>query len=79
MPVGCVFVSSTIGGACNLTTTENALVPGAITTNSRTNWQLDDVKVMDAGPNGTGYDAGCPPTCGDGDEGVFMRSGLFVP
>ena len=32
-----------------------------------------------AGPNGTGYGAGCPRTCGDGDEQTFMRQGVFVP
>jgi hypothetical protein len=79
VPVTCAFVSSTVGGACSLSTTENALLPGALIANQRTNWQLDDIKVMDAGPNGTGYDAGCPQTCGDGDEGVFMRSGVWVP
>jgi hypothetical protein len=79
VPVGCVFVSSTIGGACNLTTTVNALYPGAVAAGKRNLWEFSDFKVSDAGANGSGYGAGCPPTCGDGDETVFMRSGVWVP
>jgi hypothetical protein len=78
-PVTCAFVSSTIGGACNLTTTMNSLIPGAVTAGQRANWELGSIEVLDAGANGTGYGAGCPPTCGDGDEGVFMRQGVWVP
>jgi hypothetical protein len=79
VPAACAFVSSTIGGACDLTTTVNALSPGAVSAGKRTIWQFDDFTVMDAGANGTGYGAGCPPTCGDGDETVFMRGGIWVP
>ena len=42
-------------------------------------WSIGSVKVLDPGPNGTGFGAGCPTTCGDGDETVFMRPGVFVP
>jgi len=35
--------------------------------------------VLDPGPNGTGFGAGCPATCGDGDETPFLRAGVFVP
>jgi hypothetical protein len=37
------------------------------------------MRVLDPGANGTGFDSGCPPTCGDGDETVFMRQGIFIP
>ena len=78
-PVQCnVTVETTRGGTCNLTTTYDALIPGAVTERQRAIWALDQVQVKDAGPNGTGY-AACPPTCGDGDETVFMRQGIFVP
>lgn len=79
VPVTCAFVSSTIGGACNITTTMNALITGAVTAGQRANWELGNTEVLDAGPNGTGFGAGCPSTCGDGDESVFMRQGLWVP
>jgi hypothetical protein len=42
-------------------------------------WGYGDMTVRDPGANGTGYGAGCPPACGDGDEGVFLRQGVYVP
>ena len=71
-------VDTTIGGTCSLATTYDALVPGAVKERMRAIWELDQIRVRDAGPNGTGY-ASCPPTCGDGDETTFMRQGVFVP
>ena len=56
----------------------DALLPGAVQERQRAIWELGQIQVRDAGPNGTGY-AACPPTCGDGDETVFMRQGIFVP
>ena len=69
---------TTIGGTCSLATTLDALLPGAVQERQRAIWELGQIQVRDAGPNGTGY-AACPPTCGDGDETVFMRQGVFVP
>jgi hypothetical protein len=69
---------TTIGGTCSLATTLDALLPGAVQERQRAIWELGQIQVRDAGPNGTGY-AACPPTCGDGDETVFMRQGIFVP
>jgi hypothetical protein len=66
------------GAACATTTSLNALLPGAVLETKRTIWEMGQVTVRDAGPNGTGY-AACPPTCGDGDEATFMRQGIFVP
>lgn len=78
-PVQCtVTVDTTRGGECNLTTTYDALIPEAVTERQRAIWALGQIQVKDAGPNGTGY-ASCPPTCGDGDETVFMRQGIFIP
>ena len=71
-------VSSATGSGCALATTADALVPGLVPEGKRTIWQLGQVEVYDAGPNGTGY-ASCPPTCGNGDEAQFMRQGVFVP
>ena len=69
---------TTIGGTCSLATTLDALLPGAVEERMRAIWELGQIQVRDAGPNGTGY-AACPPTCGDGDETVFMRQGVFIP
>ena len=78
-PVQCAATADTTrGGLCTLATTYEAIVPGAVTERQRAIWALGQVEVKDAGPNGTGY-ALCPPTCGDGDETVFMRQGIFVP
>ncbi|PWU22125.1 MAG: hypothetical protein C5B48_10590 [Candidatus Rokuibacteriota bacterium] len=78
-PVDCVSTPSTsVGSSCNLTTTANTLVPGTVIESRRSIWQLGQVEVMDAGPNGTGYQ-NCPPTCGDGDEATFLREGIFAP
>jgi TolB protein len=71
--------STTIGSSCALTTTADAMVPGAIKEGRRSIWEFGQVHVRDAGPNGTGYGAGCPPACGDGDETLFLREGIFVP
>jgi hypothetical protein len=71
-------ISLTVGSTCAANTTVDAIVPGTIVEGRRSVWQLGQVEVKDAGPNGTGY-ASCPPTCGDGDETVFLRQGIFVP
>jgi hypothetical protein len=79
IPVACVAVAGGEGGQCDLTTTVEAFHPGALLDGKRAIWQFGEVTVRDPGANGTGYGAGCPTTCGDGDEQVFMRQGLFVP
>jgi hypothetical protein len=80
LPVTCVATGdATIGAQCALNTTLDALIPGVVLEGKRAVWQLGQVEVKDAGPNGTGYDSGCPSACGDGDEQTFMRQGLFVP
>jgi hypothetical protein len=39
--------------------------------------------VLDAGNDGSitpgGAGETCPPTCGSGDERVFLREGVFTP
>jgi hypothetical protein len=68
------------GSACTLSTTIDALLPGAVREGKRAVWELGQIHVRDAGPNGTGYESpACPPTCGDGDETLFLRQGVFVP
>jgi hypothetical protein len=80
IPLQCTGTVSTLdGGTCQATTTVNALIPGAVQDGKRAIWQIDQGQVWDAGANGTGYGAGCPTTCGDGDESVFLRQGIFIP
>ena len=77
--VPCVATGdTTTGGTCALVTTLDALLPGAVKERQRSIWELGQIQVRDAGPNGTGY-AACPPTCGDGDETSFMKQGVFIP
>jgi hypothetical protein len=79
VPANCTATTDTsIGSTCSLTTTVNAQIPGALRDTLRSIWELGQIEIRDAGPNGTGY-ASCPPTCGDGDESTFMRQGIFVP
>jgi hypothetical protein len=79
VPVQCSATADTTrGGTCVLTTSYDAVIPGAVSERQRAIWALGQIQIKDAGPNGTGY-ASCPPTCGDGDETVFMRQGIFVP
>jgi len=78
-PVQCVETTATTRGSnCNATTSTNALYPGAVVESRRAMWELGQGSVLDPGPNGTGYES-CPPTCGDGDETVFMRQAIFIP
>ena len=79
VPVQCVTTATADGANCSVTTTVNSLLPGSIVDAKRAIWSLQSVKVLDPGPNGTGFGAGCPTTCGDGDETDFMRPGVFVP
>jgi hypothetical protein len=59
-----------VGSACDLATTVNALVPGAVSSGHRAIWQLGPVEVFDGGTDG---DADT-----DGNT-LFLRQGLFVP
>jgi hypothetical protein len=69
---------TSIGSSCTASTTLDAIVPGAVAESNRSIWEIGQIEIKDAGPNGTGY-AACPPTCGDGDETVFERQGIFIP
>jgi len=79
IPVDCVATAGSVGSRCELTTSLDSLYPGSVLDAKRAIWEFGEVTVRDPGPNGTGYLAGCPETCGDGDESVFMRQGIFVP
>jgi hypothetical protein len=80
VPLNCVATgSTTLGGTCSANTSADSLIPGMILEQRRTIIELLSVSVKDAGPNGTGYGAGCPPACGDGDEKAFLNQGVFLP
>jgi hypothetical protein len=79
IPTPCAATSGAVGGSCAVSTTVDALLPGAVREGARAIWELGAVELADPGPNGSGYGTGCPSTCGDGDEAVFMRQGVFAP
>jgi hypothetical protein len=86
IPVDCVGTPSPdVGGTCNVDTTADTLVPGFTREGARAILSSFSVKLLDAGADGAiapGSDPvglGCPPTCGSGDESVFLRQGLFAP
>jgi Tol biopolymer transport system component len=60
-----------VGSACTLSTTVDALIPGAVEERKRSIWQLGQIEVYDGGPDG---DADTPT----GDT-LFATQGLFVP
>jgi hypothetical protein len=58
------------GGACSVSTSANAVVPGAVTEGRRAIVQLGQVRVFDGGPDGVAATA---------DNDLFAVQGLFVP
>jgi hypothetical protein len=63
-------ISATTGSTCNVNTTADAIVPGTVIENRRAVWQLGQIEVKDLGPNAIQ---------GDGDDGTFVRQGVFAP
>jgi len=69
----CVNTSSTAtGGLCTVSTTLNAITPGAIKDGQRQVWQLGQIQVEDGGRDGN------PTTAADGAT-TFAVEGTFVP
>ena len=61
---------SNSGSTCDVATTADAVIPGAITEGKRAIWQLKDVEVYDGGADG---DVDTDPNT------LFMRQGVFIP
>jgi hypothetical protein len=70
--VPCVVTgSATTGGLCTLSSTFNAIAPGSVAGGKRAVWELGDVDVFDAGPDGQ--------VATTGDNTLFERQGFFIP
>ena len=41
--------------------------------------EIPSLKVLDAGADGDADAAGCPLSCGTGDEHAYLRQGVFTP
>ncbi len=63
--------STTIGSACSLSTTADAVIPGAVPEGKRSVWAMGPVQVFDGGPDG---DADTPA-----GNTLFATQGIFVP
>ncbi len=87
VPMNCVSTPqpdpqtrNTLGGSCEFSTTLDTLIPGFAREGARAVIAAFSVAVKDAGRDATIDPAsGCPPTCGTGDEAVFLRQGAFLP
>ena len=58
------------GGTCELTSTIDAVIPGAVREGHRAIWQLNDTELFDGGPDGV---ASTSP------NELFARQGVFIP
>jgi predicted acyl esterase len=81
IPVDCTATpSDPAGSTCSITTTADTLVPGFAREGSRAVVSAFSFNVLDAGADGdVGPSSACPPTCGTGDEAVYLRQGVFAP
>jgi hypothetical protein len=71
LAIACVGTAMSIGSDCAATTSMDALIPGSVKEKRRAVWALEDVDILDGGPDG---DADTP----EGDT-VFLRQGIFIP
>jgi hypothetical protein len=62
---------ATIGSDCGVSTTANALMPGAVAANLRAVWQVGQVRIYDGGPDNDGST--------EAGNTVFAAQGVFVP
>jgi hypothetical protein len=62
--------ATSIGSACAVSTSINALVPGAIQEGKRAIWELGQIQVSDGGPDGDVTTA---------DNSLFAVQGVFAP
>ena len=86
VPVDCVANSDpAVGSSCQISTTADTLVPGFAVEGRRSVISAFSLAVLDTGADGQVAPAddplglGCPPTCGSGDEKVYLRQGVFAP
>ncbi len=75
----CMATPGPEGATCSISTTADSLVPGTVKEGIRAVVKVESLVLKDLGPNGTGAEPDCEPDCGDGDENVFLRQGVFTP
>jgi hypothetical protein len=62
--------SATVGSTCAVSTSANAVTPGALFAGRRAIWQLGQIQVYDGGASGV---------AGVSDATLFMDQGIFTP
>ncbi len=62
--------SSSVGATCSLTSSFNAILPGAVVERRRAIWQLGSIDVLDGGSDGV---------AATGPNALFARPGVFIP
>jgi hypothetical protein len=80
-PFSCTATPGAGGSNCSLNTTADTLVPNFVAEGKRMQVSTLAVSVLDMGLDGsiTPGTGTCPPTCGTGDEAVFVDQGIFLP
>jgi Tol biopolymer transport system component len=72
LDVACAATTdTTVGATCNLQSSANAVLAGAVQPGKRVNSELGQVQVQDGGADGVGAT--------QGDNTLFMDEGIFVP
>ena len=69
--IPCAATPGPEGGACNLTTTADAVLAGIVKEGQRSVWELAGIEVFDGGADADGDTAG--------DNTLFAVQGLFAP
>jgi hypothetical protein len=74
----CAITSGANGANCSATTTADTLVPGFVKEQQAAVVSVSSVTVSDLGPDGA-VGGACPPTCGTGDETLYLDESVFLP
>jgi hypothetical protein len=61
---------TTRGGSCSVSTSFDAVMPGAVLEGRRAIWELGQIQVLDGGPDGA---------AATGGNSLFAVQGVFVP
>jgi hypothetical protein len=82
VPVPCADNGGANGANCSVATTIDTLVPTTVKELQRGVIGIQNIRAVDAGPDGSITPPPpfpCPPVCGSGDETKFAEQGIFIP
>ena len=78
VPANCTQNSVVSGSTCQVTTTADTLAPGTVREFQRAVVAIKSIRGLDMGPDGS-LGAGCPLSCGTGDESEYVSQSLYTP